>query len=98
MLLKNADRMLGLRLWVCTFVGIALVTTGGVGCAGRNLHKELKPDPKILVQKWTLMTRSPVRVDAGDHGFEFSNPMLSDHTLIFGNRSVGLISLYPSVN
>jgi outer membrane protein assembly factor BamB len=34
----------------------------------------------------------------GDRGTEFSNPIIAENTLVFGNRSVGLISLYPKMN
>ncbi len=34
----------------------------------------------------------------GDHGTEYSNPVIVENTLVFGNRSVGLVSLYPSLN
>jgi len=35
---------------------------------------------------------------AGDHGTEYSNPVVVDNTLVFGNQSVGLISVYPALN
>jgi outer membrane protein assembly factor BamB len=66
------------------------------GCSGRNLHKELKPDPHVLVRKWTLSTHGPF--EAGDRGIEFSNPVLVDNTLVFGTRTTGLISIYPQLN
>lgn len=79
-----------LALWL-TLVALALP-----GCAGRNLHSELGSDPDILVRKWTLPTHGEFQ--AGDHGTEYSNPVLFENTLVFGNRSVGLISLYPTIN
>jgi hypothetical protein len=56
----------------------------------------LKDDPKILIRKWTLSTHGPFEM--GDHGTEYSNPVVVENTLVFGNRSVGLVSLYPSLN
>lgn len=35
---------------------------------------------------------------AGDHGTEYSNPVVHENNLVFGNRSVGLISIYPTMN
>src|SRR5258708_4458488 len=67
-----------------------------VGCSGRNIHPELKEDPHILLRKWTLPTHGTF--DAGDHGTEYSNPVVVDNTLVFGNRSVGLVSIYPGIN
>jgi outer membrane protein assembly factor BamB len=66
------------------------------GCASFNTHSDLKADPKIMVRKWTLATRGVT--DSGDHGTEYSNPVLVDNTLVFGNRSIGLVSLYPTLN
>ncbi len=34
----------------------------------------------------------------GDHGTEYSNPVVVENAIIFGNRSVGLVSFYPSLN
>jgi outer membrane protein assembly factor BamB len=75
---------------------LALVVVTFSGCGGRDIHKELKEDKDILVRRWTLSTHGPF--DAGDHGTEYSNPVLSDNTLIFGNQSVGLIAIYPLLN
>ena len=50
----------------------------------------------MLLRRWTLPTRASF--NAGDHGTEYSNPVVVDNTLVFGNRSVGLISLYPALN
>ena len=72
---------------------LSLITSG---CSGRNIHPDLKEDLHVLHRKWTLSTHGPF--EAGDHGTEYSNPMISDNTLVFGNRSVGLVSLYPGVN
>jgi outer membrane protein assembly factor BamB len=76
------------------FVAFALAVSG---CSGPNLHSDLKDDPRVLVRKWTLSTRAGL-VEAGDHGYEYSNPVLVDNTLVFGNRSVGLVSIYPMIN
>ena len=68
----------------------------GAGCSGRNIHKDLTADTHILVRDWTMATHGPF--EAGDHGAEFSNPILADNTLVFGNRSVGLIAIYPALD
>lgn len=68
-------------------------------CAGKNIHKELKDDPNILLRKWTIPTRDKAQgLDLGERGYDFSNPVFFENTLIFGNRSVGLISIYPKIN
>jgi outer membrane protein assembly factor BamB len=77
---------------------IALICLGALvsGCSGRDIHKNLTDTPDVLVQKWTFQTHPPF--DAGDRGTEYSNPVIVDNTLIFGNQSVGVIALYPSLN
>jgi outer membrane protein assembly factor BamB len=65
-------------------------------CGGRDIHKELKENKDVLVRRWTLSTHGPF--EAGDRGTEYSNPVLSENTLIFGNQSVGLIAIYPNLN
>ncbi|MBY0472649.1 PQQ-binding-like beta-propeller repeat protein [bacterium] len=75
-----------------------LLAVFAASCAGKNVHKDLKEDPKILVRKWTMATRGDsFSWDAGDRGYEFSNPVLLENALIFGNHSTGLISLYPTL-
>ncbi len=66
------------------------------GCSGPQLHPELYEDNHILLRKWTLPTHSSF--DMGDRGTEYSNPVIVDNTLVFGNSSIGIISLYPSLN
>lgn len=78
--------------------GFALVATVAAACGGRNLHKGTPEDPDVLLRKWTLSTTDSVHRDTGDRGSEFSNPVVFENTLVFGNRSVGLISLYPTIN
>lgn len=75
---------------------VVLVLIALVGCTGRNIHPELKADSHIMTRHWTMQTHGPF--EAGDHGTEYSNPILTEHTLVFGNRSVGLVSLYPTLN
>ena len=65
-------------------------------CSGHNLHADLQEDPHVLLRKWTISTHGPF--EAGDRGTEYSNPVLTENSLIFGNRSVGLIALYPGIN
>lgn len=81
---------ISLRLWI----SLVAFTAVFPGCAGRNIHHELQEDPQILTRNWTLPTHTSM-LQAGDHGAEYSNPILVENTLIFGNRSVGLIALYP---
>ncbi len=69
---------------------IALLTS----CSGRNLNSDLSESTEVLVRQWTMQTRAGG--DAGDRGFEYSNPALWDGTLLFGNQGIGLVSLYPS--
>lgn len=80
----------------CSVLG-ALLTVSFAGCAGRDIHRGAPMEPEVLLRRWTLQTAHQVR-DAGDHGTEFSNPLVFENTLVFGNRSVGLISLYPTIN
>ncbi len=66
------------------------------GCAGKNLHRDLKADTKILVRGWTLPTRT-TQYEANERGFEYSNSVIYTNTLIFGNRSTGVTSIYPAL-
>lgn len=78
---------------------LLMATTGPAlfsGCSARNIHPELHQDRRILVRQWTRSTRTEWK--AGQQETEYSNPIFYDNTLIFGNRSVGLISLYPGLN
>ena len=94
---------------LASVVGGLAATLGG--CAGRNLHSDLQAKPEILLRKWSYGlttgvangpgssvagTRGVSKArDAGDHGTEYSNAVLVGQTLIFGNRSQGIIALYP---
>ena len=86
------------RNWIklAPFCFLAWTALSVTGCSGRNIHRELKDDSKILVRNWTLPTHGPYM--AGDHGTEYSNPIIVENTLIFGNRSVGLTAIYPTIN
>ena len=78
-------------------LALALVLLiSAASCSGRNLHKDLTADTNVLIRKWTLATHGPYL--AGDRGFEYSNPVLIENTLVFGNQSVGLVALYPTLN
>ncbi len=92
----GSDSGLG-KVLLISFVslGVAIASVMS-GCSGRNVHRELRDDPKVMVRDWTLPTHGPF--DAGDRGTEYSNPVLVDNALIFGNQSIGLISLYPLLN
>lgn len=71
------------------------VLTAVSACSGRNIHSDLKDDPSVLVRQWTMATHGAF--DAGDRGTEYSNPVLHENTLLFGNQSTGLVSLYPGL-
>src|SRR4051812_33377980 len=81
---------------------VAALAFALVSCAGRNIHRELRADEHVLERGWTLRTRT--QFEAGDRGAEYSNPILvppngpAEGTLVFGNQSVGLISIYPGLN
>jgi outer membrane protein assembly factor BamB len=80
-----------------TKIGFAfLLILFASACGGRDLHKDLKENKDVLVRRWTLSTHG--QFEAGDRGTEYSNPVLSENTLIFGNQSVGLIAIYPNLN
>jgi outer membrane protein assembly factor BamB len=74
-------------------------------CSGRDIHSDLvkrdsqglmgTENTKVLIRNWVLSTHGPFQ--AGDHGTEYSNPVVYENTLIFGNQSVGLISIYPKL-
>ncbi len=76
-------------------VVLATSVVGLAGCSGRNIHPELKEDTKVLVRRWTLPTHP--FLDAGERGTEYSNAVLLENTLIFGNRTSGLVALYPKM-
>ena len=66
-----------------------------VSCAGRNIHHDLKDDPRVLIREWTLQTHGDFA--PGDKGFEYSNPAFFENTLLVGNQTTGLVSLYPKL-
>jgi len=74
-------------------LGVSFFVTA---CSGHQIHPELFADPKVMVRKWTLPTHGPFEM--GDHGTEYSNPVMSQNTLIFGNRSFGIKAIYPLMN
>jgi len=73
-------------------VGISVLSA----CSGKNIHTTLTDDKSVLVRQWTLQTRK--FFEAGNRGSDYSNPVLFENTLIFGNRSVGIVSIYPMIN
>ncbi len=74
----------------------ALLLVGGA-CAQRNIHRDLRENDEVLLRRWTLQTRNWLESDSGDRGFEFSNPVVHQNTLIFGSHEKGLISIYPKL-
>ncbi len=73
-----------------------ILTSILLGCAGRDLHSDLFADPLVLVRQWTRATKTQWK--AGERGAEFSNPVFFENTLIFGNQSEGVMSIYPGLN
>jgi outer membrane protein assembly factor BamB len=65
------------------------------GCAGRDIHQELRDDREVLMRRWTLPTQNFTGLESGERGYEFSNPVVHQNTLIFGSRGKGLVSIYP---
>lgn len=88
---SKPDKSVARLLVLAGLAAVAAISLAS--CAGRNIHPELKADTNVLVRKWTMATHGPFV--AGDRGFEYSNPVFSDETLIFGTQSQGLISIYP---
>ncbi len=93
--LQNNSRLSFLK---ASSAALCLVSLLGWGCAGRDIHRGLKEDNEILVRQWSLPTRDITRLQAGDRPNEFSNAVLHQDTLIFGNQAVGLVALYPTIN
>jgi len=65
------------------------------GCSGRVVHSDLALDQEILQREWTLRTREVFK--GGDRGGDHSNVVLYENTIIFGNESVGVVSMYPGL-
>ena len=86
--------MVGVRLLSLSILlsGIPLLS----GCAGRDIYPGVTTDPSILVRQWTLSSRNWGEAgEAGDRGYEGSNPVFVGESLVFGSRGVGLIAMYP---
>ncbi len=86
--------------WKLSFHGVALLALflglSAVGCAGRDIYPDALSDSKVLVRQWTLASRYWGETsEAGDRGFESSNPILVGPSLVFGSQGKGLISIYP---
>jgi outer membrane protein assembly factor BamB len=77
-----------------------LFVAGGLlvqtACANRLLHPQLKENPSVMRRSWTLGTRS-IFGESGDRGYEFSNSVQFENTLIFGSRESGVVSIYPKL-
>ncbi len=67
-----------------------------VGCASTLIHRDIPADNAVLLRKWTRPTNFSRAV--GSRGFEFSNAITFENTLIFGSRSEGLAAIYPDLN
>jgi outer membrane protein assembly factor BamB len=72
--------------------GVALLASA---CTGPNRHAGLKPDETVLSRDWTLSTRDILETTG--RGYEYSNPVVFENTLVFGSRSLGLAALYPGL-
>ena len=77
-------------------LALSLFIAIGVGCSAPQIHKDLRESSEIMTRAWTRSTHSGFLM--GDHGNEFSHPVLADRALIFGNQSMGLVSIYPKSN
>jgi outer membrane protein assembly factor BamB len=75
----------------------AVLITAFAGCSGRNIHKELDTRSDILRRQWTLQTRKNTVTEPGQAPIDFSNPFFYENTLILGNQTTGLVSLYPGM-
>src|SRR4051794_24556756 len=93
--LNFPERLRLLKLNCPKSILFLVIAAAASGCSSVNYHRELFADPSVLVRKWTVSTRT--NFEAGDRGTEFSNPLMVDNTLIFGNQSVGLTAVYPSL-
>ncbi|MGE0615073.1 MAG: PQQ-binding-like beta-propeller repeat protein [Bacteriovoracia bacterium] len=78
-------------LYLALLLGVA-----ASACGGKNIHRDLDADTDVLVRQWTRQTRS--KWLAGERPTEYSNPALHENTLLFGNQSRGLMSIYPISN
>lgn len=79
---------------VAAFITLGAWAVFSAACTGRDIHRELKEDGRVLMRRWTLQTQS-FTGESGDRGYEFSNPVVHQNTLIFGSRGKGLVSIYP---
>lgn len=84
-----------IRSTAIRLAALGTLLLGLASCAGRNLHSELKDDTKIMTRGWTFPTHGAY--DTNDRGFEYSSTVLYENTLIFGNASIGVVSLYPGL-
>ncbi len=91
--MKGVQMSLKSRSWI---PGLVLLAGFAVGCSGRDIHKNLTDTPEVLIRREVFQTHGPF--EAGDRGTEYSNPIVVDNTLVFGNQSVGLVALYPTLN
>ena len=79
-----------------TRAAVALVAVLSISCSGRNVHKNLTEDVRVLVREWTLPTQNKLAI-SGDRGVEYSGIALFENTVIFGSRANGLTSMYPQL-
>src|SRR6185437_2135567 len=74
---------------------VILASLSLAACSGPNFHKDLTDTPDVLVRRSTLPTRTlPAQAK---RQVDFSNPILWQNTLIFGDQTNGLTSLYPGL-
>lgn len=93
-MVKNPSANLVQGLLVCA---ASLAISFSAGCTARVVHRSSFLDADILKRNWTFQTAHEER-DVGDRGVEYSNPIIHQKTLVFGNRSMGLVALYPTIN
>lgn len=86
-----------MKLLTSTFLrGIILIGLTSTGCASRSIHSDLTPDNQVLVRQWTRVSKTEWL--AGEKGSEHSSAVFYENTLIFGNSSQGVQSIYPGLN
>lgn len=88
---KHISRVSNREIWTALSISVL-----GLACSGAKVHKDLSADSNIMSREWTIPTHKEFA--AGDRGFEYSNPTISQNTLVFGNQSIGLVAIYPMLN
>lgn len=67
-----------------------------LGCSSRHLYPSVGQNDDVLLREWTIPSKT--FFEAGEKGAEFSNAVVFENTVIFGNSSAGIVSFYPGIN